>query len=268
MPEPAEYLLGTNDSELDRLGFQHSIWRHLAEAALDRAGVGPGMTVLDLGCGPGFVTEELARRVGPTGQVVALDESPRWHEVLRARDFDAPVELIEAQIQTADLGDQRFDAVFSRWVFSFLDDLDAACQKVHRALKPGAHFIVQDYNHEGISVFPPSPGFEAVVRATREFYRRAGGDSWVMGRLPSAARRAGLPTTELRPNVMAGGIESPVFQWLDVFFPKFSGTFAEQGLITSAEQEQFNTEWAALKSNPDALFYSPMVVDLIATRPH
>ena len=265
MPEPSEYILGTNDSELDRLGVQHRIWRDLTNAVLDRAGVASGMTVLDLGCGPGFVTEELARRVGPTGQVVALDESPRWHEVLRSRSFDAPVELVESQIQAADLGEGRFDAVYSRWVFSFLDELDAVCAQVQRSLKPGGRLIVQDYNHEGISSFPRSPGFEAVVRATREYYRRAGGDAWVMGRLPSAARRAGLPTTELRPNGLAGDATSPVFHWFDIFFPKFSGTFREEGLITADEHDQYLSEWAALKANPDALFYSPMVVDLIAT---
>jgi ubiquinone/menaquinone biosynthesis C-methylase UbiE len=266
MTESAEYLLGTNDSELDRLGVQHAIWRDLAEAVLDRAGVGPGMTVLDLGCGPGFVTEELARRVGPSGRVVALDESPRWHEVLRARDFAAPVELVQAKIQEADLGEDRFDAVFSRWVFSFFDDLDSVCSQVQRALRPGGRLVVQDYNHEGVSVFPKSAGFEAVIRATREYYRRAGGNSWVMGSLPAAAKRAGLTLTELHPNVMVGGNQSPVFQWLDVFFPRFSGTFLEEDLITVAEQAQFLTEWAALKTNPDALFYSPMVVDMIATR--
>ena len=266
MAEPAPYLLGTNDSELDRLGEQHEIWRDIAEALLDRAGVASGMTVLDLGCGPGFVTEDLARRVGPSGRVVALDESPRWHEVLRARDFAAPVELIESKIQDADLGEQRFDAIFSRWVFSFFDDLDSVCRQVQRALKPGGRLIVQDYNHEGISTFPKSEGFEAVIRATREYYRHAGGDSWVMGSLPGAARRAGMDITELHPNVIAGDSESPVFRWFDIFFPKFSHTFVEKGLITAAEQSQFLGEWSALKSNPDAVFFSPMVVDMIATR--
>ena len=192
MTEAAEYILGTDETELDRLAFQHSVWRHLSEAALDRAGVGPGMTVLDLGCGPGFVTEDIAARVGPEGQVVALDEAPRWHRVLEKRDFAAPVELIEAKLEDAEPGDGRFDVVFSRWVFSFLPDLEGACARALSWLKPGGVLVVQDYNHEGISVFPRSAGFDAVVRATREYYRRSGGNSWVMGDLPAAARRAGL----------------------------------------------------------------------------
>ncbi|MEM8711830.1 MAG: methyltransferase domain-containing protein [Planctomycetota bacterium] len=269
MTEPAEYVLGTNDSELDRLRFQAGVWSDMAEAALDRAGVTAGMTVLDLGCGPGFVTEALARRVGPTGHVVALDESPRWHAAMEERTFAAPVERVESTVEEADLGEARFDAVFSRWVFSFLGDaaaLEAVCRQVHRALKPGGRLIVQDYNHEGISIFPPSRGFEAVVRATRDFYAGAGGDAWVMGTLPGAARRAGLNLVEFTPTVRSGGPSSDVFRWADVFFPKFSTTFVEQGLMTQEEQTLFLEEWSARKANPDALFFSPIVADLIVER--
>lgn len=269
MTEPAEYVLGTNDSELDRLRFQAGVWSEMAEAVFDRAGVQAGMTVLDLGCGPGFVTEALARRVGQAGLVVALDESPRWHAAMKQREFAAPVERVEARVQDTDLGEERFDAVFSRWVFSFLGDasaLEAVCRQVRRALKPGGRLIVQDYNHEGISIFPPSRGFDAVVRATREFYAGAGGDAWVMGTLPGAARRAGLELVELAPTVRVGGPSSEVFQWADVFFPKFSSTFVEEGLMTPDEQALFLDEWAARKADPDALFFSPIVADLIVER--
>src|SRR5262249_32459698 len=76
----SDYLLGTTDSELERLSFEHAVWAPRTRAPLDRIGVEPGARVLDLGCGPGTVTFELAERVGPRGAVVALDESPRWIE--------------------------------------------------------------------------------------------------------------------------------------------------------------------------------------------
>ncbi|MGB0332425.1 MAG: methyltransferase domain-containing protein, partial [Planctomycetota bacterium] len=86
MSDTPEYLLGTNDRELQRLEAQHEVWRDLAVAALDRAGVGPGSAVLDLGAGPGFVTLDLAERVGPKGSVVGLDESPVWRAAFEARE--------------------------------------------------------------------------------------------------------------------------------------------------------------------------------------
>ncbi len=267
MSQEPEYLLGTNDSELARLEFQHSVWRDLTEGALDRAGLGPGAKVLDLGCGPGFVSQDIASRLGPSGHLTCLDESPVWHRVLSGVDWPCPVERIEKRIEDAALPEAEYDLVFSRWVFSFLSDVDAAAAKVFRSLKPGGRVVIQDYNHEGISVFPRSAGFESVVRCTREFYRDYGGDAWVAAALPGALRRAGFTELEVQPNVKAGGPGSGVFQWADVFFPVFSGVFLSRGLMTREERLQFLDEWEALKENPDALFFSPIVCDVIAVKP-
>ena len=267
MSETPEYLLGTNVRELQRLEAQHGVWSDLASDALDRAGVGPGDMVLDLGAGPGFVTRDLAARVGATGHVTGLDESPVWRAAFEARDYAAPVTFIESTIEEADLGEARFDCIFSRWVFSFLGDLDPVLAKLRRALKPGGVLVIQDYNHEGVSVFPESAGFEAAIRATRAFYRGAGGDPWVAARLPGPLRRSGFELEEIRPHVRAGNGESPVFRWLDAFFPTFVRTYAEAGLMSEEEVESFDEEWAALARNPDALLFSPMIVDVIARRP-
>ena len=86
-------------------------------------------------------------------------------------------------------------------------------------------------------------------------------------RLPGPLRRSGFELEEVRPNVRAGNGTSPVFRWLDAFFPTFVRTYAEAGLMTEAEVAQFDEEWAALSRNPDALLFSPMIVDLIARRP-
>lgn len=73
-----EYVLGTNDEELTRLGFQHRVWGEHAFALWNRAGFAPGQTILDAGCGPGFATLDLARLVGPRGRIIAVDHSARF----------------------------------------------------------------------------------------------------------------------------------------------------------------------------------------------
>lgn len=265
-PEP-EYLLGTGDDELARLEFQHQVWRDLCVHALERADLREGQRALDLGCGPGFAASELARMVGSSGAVTLLDESPRWHRVLAERTFAAPTERLETAIEDASLDAAAHDLVYSRWVMSFLPDLDLVCRKVLETLKPGGRFVVQDYNHDGIAVFPRSEGFEAAVRATRAFYASAGGDAWVVTRLPAALRRAGFVDIEVRPQAKAGGPESGVFRWASAFFPSFSAIYVEQGLMTAEERGRFLEEWAARERDPDALFFSPMVVDVTARRP-
>ncbi|MBK7644073.1 MAG: methyltransferase domain-containing protein [Planctomycetes bacterium] len=265
----SDYPLGTDPLELERLGFQHQVWSPVTNAFFERLGVKPGMRVLDLGCGPGFVSLELAERVGPKGSVVALDEARHWTEWLREKAKErgfSNVTTVCARIQDADLPAASFDVVFSRWVFSFLSDPSAVATMLARCLKPGGALAIQDYNHEGVSIFPESEGFRAAVRATRALYKLHGGDQFVMGRISSIFATAGLELAELHPNVLAGGPESGAFRWADSFFPRFSAVYVEKGLMSAAERGQFLREWEERKQNPHALFYSPMVVDAVGRK--
>ena len=67
------YPFGYGDEELQRLGEQHRVWEEENQRFLSRVGFGRGNTLVDLGCGPGFTTLDLARRVGPMGRIIAVD---------------------------------------------------------------------------------------------------------------------------------------------------------------------------------------------------
>lgn len=262
-----EYVLGTSDAELARLEFQHRVWAATTHELLDEARLAEGMRVLDAGSGPGFVALEIAERVGARGSVEALDASPRWtahlERVARERGR-ANVRATTATIERAELEPASFDLVFARWFLSFVPDLDGAVAKLARALAPGGALVVQDYNHEGISLFPRSAGFEAVVRATRALYARAGGDAFVAARIPAACARAGLVVEALEPRAIAGGPTSDAFRWADLFFPPFAVTMEEKGLLAREEREAFERDWSERKSDPHALFFSPHVVGFVA----
>jgi hypothetical protein len=152
-------------------------------------------------------------------------------------------------------------------VLSFLPDVAAVVAKLAVSLRPGGVLAVQDYNHEGISLFPESEGFRAVVRATRALYASKGGDTWVAARLPGLARAAGLEPFELAPHVIAGGPSSPAFQWADAFFPHHSEPMQAAGVLSAAERELFLREWEARKRDPNSVFFSPIVVDFAARKP-
>lgn len=266
----ARYPLGASGTELERLRYQHSVWSGVTRALLDRAGIERGARVLDVGCGPGFVTSELAARVGRSGSVHALDESARWIEHVE-HEIDAhgwtQVRAECSRIEDAQLEDGRYDVIVARWVLSFVADPSAVVAKLARALKPGGRLALEDYNHEGVSLFPPSEGFRAVVRATRALYANHGGDVWIAGRASELVRGAGLELVSLTPNVICGGPDSPAFRWAGMFFPHFSTAMVEQGLLTSDERARFLVEWSERERDPDALFFSPIVVDVVARRP-
>lgn len=269
MSARSQYPLGTSDSELERLRFQHGVWSNVTRGFLDRIGIARGARVLDAGCGPGFVTAELVSRVGRSGEVHALDESARWIEhveqEIEARSW-ANVRAECAKLEEVELEEGAYDLVFARWVLSFVPEPERVLQRLARALKPGGQLALEDYNHEGVSLFPESTGFRAVVRATRALYASHGGDVWIAGRASELVRRAGLELVSLTPNVICGGPGSDAFRWAGLFFPHFSQPMVEQGLLSAAERAQFLDEWSAHERNPDALFFSPIVVDVLARK--
>lgn len=94
---------------------------------------GPGERVLDLGCGDGALTEQLAAR---GCVVVGVDSSPEQVAAARARGIDARVARAEDL-----LFEGEFDAVFSNAVLHWIRDVPAVLGSVHRALRPGGRFV-------------------------------------------------------------------------------------------------------------------------------
>jgi SAM-dependent methyltransferase len=110
------------------------------ELAMDRLGLRPGQRVVDLGCGSGRTTLELAARVGPGGEVVGADISAEM--LARGRERAAQpgagnVQFVHADVQVHDFGEARFDAAYSRFGVMFFADPVAAFGNVRRALRPG-----------------------------------------------------------------------------------------------------------------------------------
>jgi SAM-dependent methyltransferase len=99
----------------------------------------PGERVLDLGCGAGETSLELAAAVTPGGAVLGVDLSRPMLALAaqRASDSDLDVRFQPADAQTADFGGERFDAAFSRFGVMFFADPAAAFANILKALKPG-----------------------------------------------------------------------------------------------------------------------------------
>lgn len=109
--------------------------------ALARLDVRAGKTLIDIGCGCGDTTLELARRVGPAGGVVGVDISQPMLVVARRRAHAeglVQARFVEADAQEADLGVAVYDAAYSRFGVMFFSDPVRAFANLRKALKPGA----------------------------------------------------------------------------------------------------------------------------------
>lgn len=111
-----------------------------AEILIERAGVKPGMKVLDAGCGPGRLTIPLAKILQDSGEVSAFDMQPamldRLQKRLTANELDN-VEIIQGQFGENLLGSDRFDRVFLVSVLGEIPDQVGALREIHQALVPG-----------------------------------------------------------------------------------------------------------------------------------
>src|SRR5438128_11021611 len=78
-----DYILGTHDEELLRLGLQHRVWRPVVLDCWQKAGITTGKRVLDLGAGPGYAAMDLAEIVAQTGKVVAVERSHKFVSAIK-----------------------------------------------------------------------------------------------------------------------------------------------------------------------------------------
>jgi ubiquinone/menaquinone biosynthesis C-methylase UbiE len=160
-----------------------------AEILLDRAGVGPGMRVLDVGCGPGRITLPAARRVGPTGEVVALDIQEamlqRVRQKLNAQNV-TNVRLLHAGAGEGQTEPESFDRAFLVTVLGEIPDKAAALREIYRALKPGGILSVTEVL--------PDPDYQT-PDAIRQLAREAGFEvSEKIGSLPAFTMNLWKPT--------------------------------------------------------------------------
>ena len=266
----SDYVLGTAAAELARLQFQQEVWGQISADFLDRLDVVQGARALDLGTGPGLMLPSLLRKVGTHGRVLALDQSPAWRAQLQqviAQEGPGQVDLAFERVEDFAPRPESFDLIFARWVFCYLADPKAVVARLAQALKPGGILAIQDYNHEGLSLFPECESFATIVRATRAMHQHSGGDVWIAARIPELFHDAGLALVDYRPHVLAGTPSSPAYRWADSFFTLHAQSMFTLGLVTAAELERFRQDWAQHKAHATSVFFSPILVDCAGRKP-
>ncbi len=152
--------------------------------------------VLDLGCGPGYVTSALAREL-PSARIVALD---RDHELSRlAKELVAPaghVHVTTAAAAAIPFPNKRFGLVIARYLFQHLDHPEAVASEVHRVLEPGGRIVVIDIDAAVWGVADPP---FAETRAAHPTDADAPGGRLIGRRLPRILRDAGFVDVSLDP---------------------------------------------------------------------
>ena len=206
-PSP-EYMLGHSDSETHRLMLQHQLFAPVTRRLFEAAGIGRGMRVLDVGSGAGDVALLLADIVGPTGQVIGIDQNDAILETARERAAVAGWNNITFRHgdihSTSDI--DGLDAVVGRWILMHVAQPAALIEHLTTLLRPGGIVAFQDSDF----TYPPRM-FPEVPLASRihDIMRPRqipGGPAIAMGSgLFKAFMDAGLPAPQMRVETLMGG---------------------------------------------------------------
>lgn len=172
-------------------------WRPEIEPLIERMDLQAGMRALDFGCGPGFVAEAMARRVGDGGHVVGVGLNETF--LARARGRVHAVHLCNIEFVSADgstpVPDASLDRALCKNVLEYVTDAEATLRDVLRVLKPGGLLHVSDSDWGFVLVHPWSPEdtqrlFAAAATAFRE--------PLVGRRLPGMLQRAGYADIDVK----------------------------------------------------------------------
>ncbi|MCM2580195.1 methyltransferase domain-containing protein [Streptomyces meridianus] len=191
MPKkPAVYTHGHHESVL-----RSHRWRTADNSAEYLLGeLRPGMSVLDVGCGPGTITADLAALVAP-GTVTAVDSEPTVVEQARAVTAERGLENVHfgvGDVHGLFFPDDSFDVVHAHQVLQHVADPVGALREMHRVCRPGGVVAARDSDYAAMTWYPAVPGLDEWLALYRRVARANGGEPDAGRRLLAWAHEAGF----------------------------------------------------------------------------
>ncbi|MCF7549692.1 methyltransferase domain-containing protein [Pseudonocardia sp. WMMC193] len=245
-------------------GHHESVLRsHRARTAENSAGyllplLRPGLDLLDVGCGPGSITHDLAARVAP-GRVKGVDvvEAP----LAEARRTPGPEFAVDDVYALSD-PDDTWDVVHAHQVLQHLSDPVAALREMRRVCRPGGVVAARDADYAAFTWYPADPRLDRWLALYRAVAHGNDAEPDAGRRLLAWARAAGF--TEITPTASVWCHATPDARaawggmWADRILDSAIATQAvERGLATRADLEEISAGWRAWRDSPDGWLIVP-----------
>src|ERR1700758_2046498 len=251
---PAKYTHGHHESVLR--GHQRRTAEDSAAYLLPH--LTAGSSLLDIGCGPGTITADLAARVAP-GPVMAVDQFADVLGVARAeveRRNLTNVSFATADVHNLDFPDDAFDVVHAHQVLQHVADPVRALREMRRVCRPGGIVAARDADYAGFIWFPRLPALDLWRDLYQQAARANGGEPDAGRRVLLWALEAGFddvtPTGSLwcyataETRAWGGGM------WADrILHSDVARDLLQLGLASTAQLEQISVAWRAWAEAPD-----------------
>lgn len=257
---PERYVIRGGVEGRERLRLLSRVMGPSTRTLLREVNIPAGAHCLDLGCGGGDVTLELARAAGPEGQVVGIDLDSTELELARREAHAQNLSNVrfEARDVIAWQPDGLFDVVYARFLLTHLPDPGAPVETVHRFTRPGGVFVVEDIDFRGHFAEPHCDALRRSVELYTRVVKSRGADPNIGPRLPGMLRAAGFRDIQLRlvhHAALQGGIKLLICVTLE----KIADAVLEDGLVSAEELRETIEQLYAFARDPHTVLGGPRV---------
>jgi SAM-dependent methyltransferase len=227
---------------------------------LDTVGVASGSRCLDVGCGGGHVSRELARRVGPDGLVVGIDLDPEVIALARAdaqRDGLTNVRFEVGDAAALEAGE--YDLAYSRFLLSHVQSPTLVLESVAATVRPGGAVILEDTDFRASFCYPESDAHRRFVGLYRETVSRFGGNADLGPALPALLRSVGVQSIALdvcQPSALTG----PTKLMAVVTLERISRAVIGERLASADELDELVGALRSYYEDPTTVMSTPRII--------
>ena len=256
----AKYVIRGGVEGRERLRLLSEVMGPFTRGLLETVGIPAGSICLDVGCGGGDVTVELARAAGPTGRAVGVDLDETKLQIARREADQQGLSNIGFEVRdvTAWEPDELFDVVYARFLLTHLRNPGHLVSAMRRHLRPGGVVIVEDIDYRGHFAEPDCRALGRAVELYTKSVQSRGADPNIGPRLPGLLREAGLEGVQMKlvqPAALQGGIKNLVCVTLE----SIAEAVLEDGLATEHELRETIDALYEFARDPRTILGGPRV---------
>lgn len=233
-------------------------------ASFDALDPCPGETIVDIGCGNGLLTVELARAVGPQGRIIGIDPSDdmRAAGAEKCAEFDH-VTLLEGLADAMPVEDGIADKAVSVQVYEYLPDIPAALAEAHRVLRSGGRLVISDIHFDSWLWHSDDPDRMARMMTSWDAHLT---ERCVPALLPPLMRAAGFAVDRVDTVTLSDHMLKP--DGLAMMMMRLMAAFAvNQGDFSEAEATAWSDEQESLAREGRFFFSLTQFVTSAVKRP-
>lgn len=270
MSQNKDYVLGTGNEELNRLGLQHDVWKPYVLECWKRAGISRGQKVIDVGAGPGFASVDLAEIVGEKGQVYSMERSGNFTKSISSLISNGNynnIKIYELDLISDDLPEIKVDFTWCRWVASFVSDPQKLIQKLSKTLNKGGVSIFFEYcDYSTWRLAPQNVIFESFVTEVMKSWRSSAGEPDIALILPTLLINSGYTIHSVKPHIFCIRPDEYIWKWPSSFIEINLDRLLELGKVTYEWTIEVRNELKKAENNPITYMITPMVLEIIAIK--